>query len=185
MTLGPPSTRRHRWAVGLRHLLEQIAAGRRRHGGATTIGLDATHPPAIGQNLWGAVGGGGLPKGWGPAHDPLLPHACLQGTQRPLSVFFRSPVEPQLGMKHEDVINTLLHMRVKEKLTKVKRQGADNDNAQKAWSTLVLSVQMARLSKFVRVVQEMAAQDREVRCILHVIWTPFQGNIILIDIGDP
>ena len=60
-------------------------------GATTTTGPDVT-PPAICQNLrgggglaqglggWGggsAVGGG--PKVGGPARDPLLPHAYLQG----------------------------------------------------------------------------------------------------------
>ena len=69
------------------------------HGGATTIGPDATHPPAICQNLRrgghlgrrggvsGRVGGGGywrygggvVPRGGGAACDPLLPHAYLKG----------------------------------------------------------------------------------------------------------
>ena len=67
------------------------------HGGATTIGLDATHPPTICQNLpggelgrggGGGVGGrgggngqlsgGGVPKG-GVGCDPLLPDAYLKG----------------------------------------------------------------------------------------------------------
>ena len=69
------------------------------HGGATTSGPDATHPPAICQNsgggggaegaVWGrgrlegvggggfGRGGGGVPKVGGPARDPLLPHAYL------------------------------------------------------------------------------------------------------------
>ena len=40
-----------------------------RHGGATTIGPDATHPPAICQNLRGGGGGqgGGRIQGPGPA----------------------------------------------------------------------------------------------------------------------
>ena len=63
-------------------------------GGATTIGPDATHPPAICQNLrgggsWGGGGGvggrageGGVlaaQPGGGAARDPLLPHAYLKG----------------------------------------------------------------------------------------------------------
>ena len=63
------------------------------HGRATTTSPDATHPPAICQNSggggpWeGVAGGGGMvvrpgggvPKVGGAAHDPLLPHAYLQG----------------------------------------------------------------------------------------------------------
>ena len=61
------------------------------HGGATTSGPDATHPPAIwggggqfgGGRLEGVGGGGsaagGVPKVGGPARDPLLPHAYLLG----------------------------------------------------------------------------------------------------------
>ena len=70
-----------------------------QHGGATTTGPDATHPPAICQNSGGGGGGaggrsgggqlggvgggfwpwGGFPKVGGLARDPLLPHAYLLG----------------------------------------------------------------------------------------------------------
>ena len=69
------------------------------HGGATTIGPDATHPPAICQNLrgggqleqggsaagWGGGGtlaarrGGGPKRGGEAARDLLLSHAYLKG----------------------------------------------------------------------------------------------------------
>ena len=55
------------------------------HKGATAIGPDATLTPGICQNLRGGCGGGywqlsrgGVPSG-GRAHNPLLPHAYLEG----------------------------------------------------------------------------------------------------------
>ena len=55
--------------------------------GATTTGPDATHPPSclsklgqgggVGWRVW--RGGGSQGGGGGPARDPLLPHADLQG----------------------------------------------------------------------------------------------------------
>ena len=73
------------------------ALPRHAHGGPTTTGPDATHPPTICQNSGGGgaggssggvrlggVGGGfrpwgGFPRWGGLARDPLLPHAYLLG----------------------------------------------------------------------------------------------------------
>ena len=80
----------------------------------------------------------------------------LQSTmsQRSLSLFFSSLVQPPPRAKREDVINALLYFRFKDRVTGRKRQEAYND-AQKACATLFLSVPIATLCKFVAVAQEM------------------------------
>ena len=79
----------------------------------------------------------------------VLLHACsmylvLQTTmpQCSLSVYFSSRVQPSPGAKHEDVIDTLLYFRFKDRITGPKRQEAYSE-AQKPCATLFLSVPMA------------------------------------------
>ena len=81
----------------------------------------------------------------------VLLHVCsiylvLQTTlpQRLLSVYFSSPVQLSPRAKREDVIDTLLQFRFKDRITGRKRQEAYNE-AQKACATLFLSVPMATL----------------------------------------
>ena len=92
----------------------------------------------------------------------------LQSTmsQRSLSSFFSSPVQPPPRAKREDVINALLYFRFKDRITGRKRQEAYND-AQKACATLFLSVPIATLCNFVAVAQQMGTRDRAVRCLPH------------------
>ena len=92
----------------------------------------------------------------------------LQSTmsQRSLSSFFSSPVQPPPRAKREDVINALLYFRFKDRITGRKRQEAYND-AQKACATLFLSVPIATRCKSVAVAQQMGTRDREVRCLPH------------------
>ena len=45
-------------------------------------------------------------------------------TQRSLSVYFRSPVQPSPRAKRKDVIDTLLYFRFKDRITGRKRQQA-------------------------------------------------------------
>ena len=80
-------------------------------------------------------------------------------SQRSLSSFFSSPVQPPPRAKREDVINTLLYFRFKDRITGRKRQEA-YDDAQKACATLFLSVPIATLCKFVAVAQQMGTRDR-------------------------
>ena len=65
-------------------------------------------------------------------------------TQRSLSVYFCSPVQPSPLAKRKDVIDALLYFRFKDRITGRKRQEAYNE-AQKACVTLFLSVPMATL----------------------------------------
>ena len=65
-------------------------------------------------------------------------------TQRSLSVYFRSPVQPSPCAKRKDVIDALLYFRFKDRITGRERQEAYNE-AQKACATLFLSVPMATL----------------------------------------
>ena len=65
-------------------------------------------------------------------------------TQRSLSVYFCSPVQPSPRAKRKDVIDALLYFRFKDRITGRKRQEAYNE-AQKACATLFLSVPMATL----------------------------------------
>ena len=65
-------------------------------------------------------------------------------TQRSLSVYFCSPVQPSPRAKRKDVIDVLLYFRFKDRITGWKRQEAYNE-AQKACATLFLSVPMATL----------------------------------------
>ena len=65
-------------------------------------------------------------------------------TQRSLSVYFCSPVQPSPRAKHKDIIDALLYFRFKGRITGRKRQEAYNE-AQKACATLFLSVPMATL----------------------------------------
>ena len=65
-------------------------------------------------------------------------------TQRSLSVYFRSPVQPLPRAKRKDLIDSLFYFRFKDRITGRKRQEAYNE-AQKACATLFLSVPMATL----------------------------------------
>ena len=65
-------------------------------------------------------------------------------TQRSLSVYFCSPVQPSPRAKRKDVIDALLYFRFKDRITGRKRQEAYNE-AQKACATLFLSVPMATI----------------------------------------
>ena len=65
-------------------------------------------------------------------------------TQRSLSVYFRSPLQPSPRAKRKDVIDALLYFRLKDRITGRKRQEAYNE-AQKACATLFLSVPTATL----------------------------------------
>ena len=86
---------RRQTRVAAKEVCGAVAVGRGRGGargggGATTTGPDATPPPPSylpklggGGSLGGGVrlrgGVGEVPKVEGPAHNPLLPHAHLQG----------------------------------------------------------------------------------------------------------
>ena len=114
--------------------------------------------------MWGGSAvGGGIPKVGGAYTRPttttciplyILLHVCsiylvFQTTmpQRSLSVYFSSPVPPLLRAKREDVIDTLLYFRFKDRITGHKRQKAYKE-AQKACATLFLSVPMATRDRF-------------------------------------
>ena len=79
-------------------------------------------------------------------------------TQCSVFEYFRSLIWLPPCAKSEDVINILLSFRVNDGPTRQKRQEAYND-AQKACSTLSLSVPMATLCEFVTGAREMAARD--------------------------
>ena len=82
-----------------------------------------------------------------------------------LSSVFRSPVQPPPRAKREDD-DVLLSFRFKDNITGRQKQQAYNE-AQRACTTLFLSVPMATLCNFVVVAQKMATLDREVRCLPH------------------
>ena len=67
-------------------------------------------------------------------------------TQRSLSAYFRSLVQPPPRVKRKDVIDTLRQFRFKAVLTRRTRQEAYNA---KSMFTLFLSVPMATLCEFV------------------------------------
>ena len=87
-------------------------------------------------------------------------------SERALSAYFRFLVQLPPHVKPEDVIDVLLYFGFQDRLTRRKRQEAYH-NRQQACSALFLSVPMATLCEVVTVVQEMAARDCEVRCLLH------------------
>ena len=78
-----------------------------------------------------------------------------------LSVYFRSLVQQLPQVKCADVIDVLTDFRLKDRLTRPKRQEAHHD-VQK-----VLSVPMAVLCEVATVAWEMAERDCEVRCLPH------------------
>ena len=87
-------------------------------------------------------------------------------SQRPISAFFSTSVQPCPRVKRDDVVNTILYFRFQDRWTGKKRQEAYNV-AQKACSTLFLNTSMATLHEFITQAAVMARQDCEVRCLPH------------------
>ena len=85
-------------------------------------------------------------------------------SQRSISAFFGSPVQPCPRAKRNDVITAILYFRFQDRWTGKKRQEAYNA-AQKACSTLFLNTPMATLCEFVQQAAIMAQQDCEVCCL--------------------
>ena len=67
----------------------------------------------------------------------FLPSVADTMSQRPISAFFSTPVQPCPRAKRDDVINTILYFRFQDRWAGKKRQEAYNV-AQKACSTLFL-----------------------------------------------
>ena len=96
----------------------------------------------------------------------FLPSVVDTMSQRPISAFFSTPVQPCPRVKCDDVVNAILYFRFQDRWTGKKRQEAHNV-AQKACSTLFLNTPMATLHEFITQAAVMARQDREVRCLPH------------------
>ena len=79
----------------------------------------------------------------------FLPSVANTMSQRPISAFFSTPVQPCPGAKRDDVVNAILYFRFQDRWTGKKRQEAYNV-AQKACSTLFLNTPMATLREFIR-----------------------------------
>ena len=80
-------------------------------------------------------------------------------SQRPISAFFGTPVQPCPRVKRNDVVNVILYFRFQDRWTGKKRQEAYNV-AQKACSTLFLNTATATLHEFMTQAAVMARQDR-------------------------
>ena len=78
-------------------------------------------------------------------------------SQRLISAFFGSPVEPYPRVKCDDVVNAIFYFRFQDGWTGKKRQEAYNV-AHKACSTLFLNTPMATLGEFITQVAVMARQ---------------------------
>ena len=96
----------------------------------------------------------------------ISPSVADTMSQRPISTFFGTLVQPCPRAKRGDVINTILYFRFQDRWTGKNRHEAYTV-AQKACSTLFLNTPMATLCEFIRQAAVMARQDREVRCLPH------------------
>ena len=81
-------------------------------------------------------------------------------SQRPISVFFSTPVHLCTRVKRDDVVNAILYFRFQDRWTRKKKQEAYNV-AQKACSTLFLNTPMATLHEFITQLAVMAYQDHQ------------------------
>ena len=96
----------------------------------------------------------------------FLPSVADTMSQRPISAFFSTPIQPCPRVKRDNVVNAILYFRFQDRWTGNKRQEAYNV-AQKACSTLFLNTPMATVHEFITQAAVMARQDREVPCLPH------------------
>ena len=87
----------------------------------------------------------------------FLPSVAETMSQRPISAFFGTPVQPCPRVKRDDIVNRNLYFRFQDRWTGMKRQEAYNV-AQKACSTLFLNTPMATLREFITQAAVMASQ---------------------------
>ena len=87
----------------------------------------------------------------------FLPSVADTMSQRPISAFFGTPVQPCPRVKRDNVVNAILYFRFQDRWTGKKRQEAYNV-AQKACSTLSLNTPMATLREFITQAAVMAHQ---------------------------
>uniref|UniRef100_A0A7S4G102 Uncharacterized protein n=1 Tax=Eutreptiella gymnastica TaxID=73025 RepID=A0A7S4G102_9EUGL len=98
-----------------------------------------------------------------------------------MSVYFSSPVQLSPRAKREDVIDTLLQFRFKDRITGRKRQEAYNE-AQKACATFFLSVPMATL--WLKAVTQVCHHHQVLVAVPLPMEVPVQVSLILTDKKD-
>ena len=87
----------------------------------------------------------------------FLPSVADTMSQRPISAFFGTLVQPCPRVKRDDAVNAILYFRFQDRWIGKKRHEAYNV-AQKACSTLFLNTPMATLCEFITQVGVMARQ---------------------------